>query len=73
MHGKQFVFGVYRQQRRRDVPPVNVIDQIFFIGISGGVQLRLPVADKLKGDVRMRQRKALHQISDIISLRLRGL
>ena len=29
-------------------------------------------ADKLKRDIRMGQGKALHQVTDIISLRLRG-
>ena len=36
------------------------------------MHLGLSVADKLKRDIRMGQGKALHQVTDIISLRLRG-
>ena len=61
-----------RKKRRRNIAPVDMIDQIFFIGVAGGMHLGLSVADKLKRDIRMGQGKALYQVTDIISLRLRG-
>ena len=51
-----------------DIPSVNAVNNILQITVAGRVQLRIPIADEFKRDVRMRQRHAFQQIAHIACL-----
>ena len=52
----------------RDIPSVNAVNNILQITVAGRVQLRIPIADEFKRDIRMRQRHAFQQIAHIACL-----
>ena len=47
------------------VPPVDVVNHVLQVVVSGGVKLRLPVRDELEGDIRAGQGQPLHQLAHI--------
>ncbi len=51
-NGKQFIGGFYLYQRRCNFPAVNLIDGVFYVGISGSMQLHLIVYHQFKRDIR---------------------
>ena len=67
-----FISALDLHKRSRDIPSVNVIDDLFDISISGGLELCLVICYEFKRDIRMGKRHMFHQSTDIRALRLCG-
>ena len=70
IHRKSLIFRVNFQQICRNISSINVVNDILQFSISGSMQTDLTVVNKFKGDFRMRQCDAFHQIIDISCLSL---
>ena len=67
-----FISTMDLHKRSRDIPSVNVVDDLFDISISGGLEFCLVICYEFKRNIRMRKRHMFHQAADIRALRLRG-
>ena len=67
-----FISAMDFHKRSRDIPSVNMVDDLFDISVSGGLEFRLIIGYEFKRYIRMRKRHMFHQAADIRPLRLRG-
>ena len=54
---------VYLQKVGRDLPPVDMVDHILQVSVSGGVEPVLAVIDKLERDLRVGESQLRHKIA----------
>ena len=61
-------FKFQRDQIVRNLPSVNVVNDIFHLPVPGSMQLYLSIVDKPEGNIRMGKGKSGQQITDMACL-----